>query len=277
MAEVDTSMANSWKDQQADIPVTIAQAYITAKEYDKASATLRGLVDANPNNLTYVRSLANVYAQSEKPDSASAVYSRLLQRNDLSTSDLYQIGIGLYSIDKFQDAAAAFKKETQQAPKDRDAFEMWARSLQLAQTKDSTLVTPANLTELQTAAEGWLALDPDSRVGMLILAQTTNKAKNEARTNELVTKMDALQVGVTDLQLRRVESGGASLSGSIENFKATQGNPVTLTFTFYDKSGAALGTAEAKVPAGVKDGKTPFSVDFKSDQQVEGYTYQLTL
>lgn len=278
IAEVDSSMAKSWKEQQADLPVTMAQAYITAKEYDKASATLRGLVEANPSNLMYARSLANVYGQSNKPDSAAAVYVRLLGRSDLTPNDLFQVGIGLYSIDKFQDAAQAFRKETQVASKDRDAFEMWARSLQLAQNRDSTLATPANLTELQTAAEGWVALDPSSRVGMLILAQTTNKQKNEARTNELVQKMDALPVGLTNLQLRRNSTGGgASLSGEIENYKATQGNPVTLDFTFFDRAGNALGTQTTRVPAAAKDGKIPFNVDFKSDKEVDGYTYTLTL
>ena len=275
--EVDSAMAAQWKEQQAEIPVTIAQAYITAKRYNEASATLRGLVDANPNNLMYARSLANVYAQSEKADSATNVYSRLLTRSDLTPTDLYQIGIGLYSIDNFSKAAEAFRKETQMAAKDRDAYEMWARTLQLATSKAGAEPTAEQLAELSTAAEGWLALDPQSRVGMLILAQTTNKAKNEARTNELVTKMDALTVGVGNLQLRRNPDGGASLSGDVENYKADPGKPVTLTFTFYDKAGNALGTQTSQVATGAKDGKSSFSVDFKSDKQVDGYTYQLSM
>ena len=280
-AEVDTAMARQWKEQQADIPVTIAQAYITAKEFDKAAATLSALVDANPNNQLYARSLANVYGQAGKQDQAAAVYNKLMTRNDLTPSDLFQIGIGLYSIDKFADAAAAFRKETEAAPKDRDAFEMWARSDQLAQSKEGAGDPTADqLADLQKAGEGWVALDPNSHVGMLILAQTTNKQKNEARTNELVAKMDSLKVGLVDLQLRRNQDGGASLSGDVENWKFTQGNPVTLTFTFYDKAGNALGTATTRVPAGPTGevpGKTPFNVDFKSDKQVDGYTYQVQL
>lgn len=271
--EVDSTMSSSWKEQQAEIPVTIAQAYISAKRFDEASAALRGLVDANPDNLVYARNLANIYAQSEKPDSATAVYGRLLQRSDVTPGDLYQIGIGLYTMDKYAEAAQAFRKETQLAPKDRDAFEMWARTIQLAVARGGADATPEQLAEMAAAAEGWLALDPQSRVGMLILAQTTNKAKNEARTVELVEKMDKLTVGVTDLQMRRNPDGGAELSGAIENFKAEPETPVTLTITFYDKAGTALGTQTANVKAGVKDAKRNFDVTFQSDKQVDGYTY----
>src|SRR6185503_6575544 len=98
LPEVDSAMAAGWKEQQVEIPVTIAQAYISAKRYDEASAALRSLVEANPNNTLYARNLANIYAQSEKPDSAAAVYGRLMQRSDLSPSDYYQIGIGLYTM-----------------------------------------------------------------------------------------------------------------------------------------------------------------------------------
>ena len=279
MAEVDSTMASAWKEQQAEIPVTIAQAYISAKRFDEAASSLRGLVDANPDNLMYARNLANIYAQSEKPDSASAVYGRLLRRSDLSPSDLYQIGIGLYTIDKFNEAAEAFKKGSQVAPKDRDAFEMWARTLQLSQNRAGTEPTAEQLAELTTASEGWLNLDPHSRVGMLILAQTVNKAKNEAKVQELVQRMEALKVGVSDLQLRREANGGASLTGTLENYKANQGTVVTLTFTFFDKSGAQIGTQSVQAMTGAPSAEAPskatFNVTFNSDKTVDGYTYTL--
>jgi tetratricopeptide (TPR) repeat protein len=272
-------MAASWKENAQEIPVTIAQAYISAKRYDEASAALRGLVEANPDNLLYARNLANIYAQSNKPDSASAVYGRLLTRPDVTPSDLYQIGIGLYTIDKFAEAAGAFAKGAATAPKDRDAFEMWARTLQLAQTRSGQEATPEQLVELIRAAEGWVALDPDSRIGLLILAQSVNKAKDEAKVQALVQRMEALKVGVTDLQLRRGGNGGADLSGTIENYTAPQGTVLTLTFTFFDKAGNTLGTATAQSLTGApnKDapGKSPFTATFKSDKTVDGYTYTI--
>jgi tetratricopeptide (TPR) repeat protein len=280
LPEVDSAMAAGWKEQQAEIPVTIAQAYISAKRFDEAIGALKALVDANPDNTLYARNLANIYAQSGKPDEAAAVYGSLMQRPDLTPSDLYQIGIGLYTMDKFAEAAEAFRKGTQAAPKDRDAFEMWARTLQLSQNRAGGEPTADQLAALTAASEGWVALDPSSRVGYLILAQTVNKAKNETRVQELVQKMEALNVGVTDLQLRRNTAGGADVSGAIENYKAGQGTVVTLNFTFYDRAGNTLGTKSVQsmtgAPSADAPAKTTFSLNFASDKQVDGYTYTVS-
>jgi tetratricopeptide (TPR) repeat protein len=277
LPEVDSAMAAAWQDQAADLPVTLAQAYVAAKRIDEGTATLSRLVAAHPDNLLYARSLASVYAESGKPDSATAVYARLLARADLTPGDLYQVGVGLYSIDRFDEAAEAFEKAVQAAPKDRDAFEMWARTLQLAQSRAGGEPSADQLAELTRAAEGWVALDPNSRVAMLVLAQTVNKAKNEARTTELVSRMDALTIGVTDLQLRRNAEGGAAVSGAIENFKGNPGTAVTLTFTFFDRAGNALGSQSARVSAAARDAKSTFNVQFSSDRQVDGYTYTVAM
>ena len=273
IADLDSASAASWLEQQEDIPVTIAQALISAERYDDAAAALQGLVDANPDNILYATNLAGIYAQSEKPDSAKLVYGRLLTRDDLSPGDLYLIGSGLYQAREYEMAAGAFRRAAEVAPKDRDAVEMWTRSLQLGMTTGGADATPEQLQEVITAAEKWTALDPNGRVGLLILAQTVNKAGDEDRTVELVGEIEALNVGLIDLQLQRQPSGGATLTGDIENLKADPGTPVTIEFTFYDLAGNTLGSETVRVSTGLKDARTPFQCVITSDQQVDGYTY----
>jgi tetratricopeptide (TPR) repeat protein len=277
MPEVDSALAASWLAQQAEIPVTIAQALISAERYDEAAAALQGLVESNPGNILYATNLAGIYAQSEKPDSAKLVYSRLLTRTDLAPKDLYMIGIGLYQANEYGLAAGAFKGGVEIASKDRDAVEMWTRSLQLSLTTGGGDETPEQTQEVVTAAEQWTALDPNNRVGLLILAQAVNKAGDEPRTIELVEQIEALNVGLIDLQLERQFSGGASLRGDIENLKADPGTLVTIEFTFYDLAGNTLGTSMVQVSTGLKDARTPFQTVFDSEQQVDGYTYTLSM
>ena len=276
-AEVDSATAVSWQEQRVEIPVTIAQALISAERFDEAAEALQGLVESNPDNILYATNLAGIYAQSEKPDSAKLVYSRLLTRTDLAPKDLYLIGSGLYQANEYDLAAGAFKRGAEAAPKDRDAVEMWTRSLQLVLTKGGGEATPEQLQEVITAAEQWTALDPNGRVGLLILAQNVNKAGDEPRTVELVGQIEALNVALLDLQLRRQPSGGASLLGDVENLKADPGTPVTIEFTFYDRAGNALGSQTVQVSTGLKDARTPFQTVFDSDQQVDGYTYIVSM
>ena len=277
IADVDSATAASWREQQAEIPVTIAQALISAQRFDEAAGALQELVDSNPDNILYATNLADLYDKSERPDSAKLVYGRLLTRDDLAPNDLYLIGSGLYQANEYDMAAGAFKRGTEAAPKDRDAVEMWTRSLQLGMTTGGADATPEQLQEVITAAEQWTALDPNGRVGLLILAQTVNEAGDEDRTIELVGQIEALNVALIDLQLQRRPDGGATLMGYIENLKADPGTPVTIEFTFYDLAGTTLGSETVQVSTGLKDARTPFQCVIDSDQQVDGYTYTLSM
>ena len=104
-----------------------------------------------------------------------------------------------------------------------------------------------------------------------------NKAGDEDRTVELIEQIEALNVGLIDLQLDRSSSGGATLMGDIENLKADPGTPVTIEFTFYDLADNTLGNETVQVSTGLKDARTPFQCVINSDQQVDGYTYIVSM
>jgi tetratricopeptide (TPR) repeat protein len=273
--EVDSAMAAEWRVQQADIPVQIAQALIAAERFDEAAVELRALVAANPDNILYASNLATIYVQSNQPDLAAGVYEQLLRRTDLQAGDIYNIGVGYYQLQRYADAARAFQRGSSMATKDRDALEMWVRSIQIQHQRDSTLATPASVRELIGAGERWVALDPNARIGYAILTQAVYKSGDEAKTAELLEKSGALKVGVADLVMQRSPNGGAVIVGDIENLT------VTLNFTFYNAQGNAIGTQSTQVNTGAMGSsgnpgaRTPFRVTFTSDAQVDGYSYTL--
>jgi tetratricopeptide (TPR) repeat protein len=279
--EVDSTMAADWRTQQADIPVQIAQALIAAERFDEAAVELRNLVAQNPDNIIYANNLASIYVQSNQPDLAAGVYERLLQRTDLAPADVYNVGIGYYQMQRYADAARAFQRASTLASKDRDALEMWARSIQIQHQRDSTTATPASVQELIGAAERWIALDPNARIGYAILTAAVYRTGNEDRTADLLERTQALKIAVAELTLQRNPSGGAVVTGDIENMTADPGSRASLTFTFYDRQGNAIGTQTASVQAGAAGtggnpgARTPFRVTFTSDQQVNGYSYTL--
>lgn len=277
ISEVDSTLAEAWREQQAEIHVTIAQALISAERFDEASAALRGLVEVNPDNLRYAANLGSIYAQVGKPDSAKAVYSRLLERPDLTPTHFYQFGSGLYQVNEYRMAADVFKRGADAAPKDRDAIEMWARSVLLAVSDGGVEATPEEAQEVMDAAERWIELDPYGRDGFVILTRFVNTAGDEPRTVELITKVDAMTVVVRDLLLQRDADGGADVVGMLMNVKADPGTPVTMVFTFYDQAGNALGTQTTMVTAGAVDTSTDIELRFDSDSQVDGYGYTLSM
>ncbi len=278
LAQMDSATAADWQKQDEQIPQIITQALLQAQKYDQAEEHLRKLLAKDPTNLEYLQLLGNVYATNNEADSAKATYHKVLAHGDLTPQQYYQIGVGFYQLDDWTDASGAFQKAADMSPKDRDAIEMWARSLQLAnEDADSTQAAPVPLDQILSATQRWAALDPYSRNALLIEAQTANKMKNSDLANQLVDKIQSLPISVQDLALRRRPDGGATLNGSVMNVSSDAGKTVTLNVTFYDNSGQALGTKSVQVSLPAKDAREDFNVDFDSDQTVGGYDYTVTM
>jgi len=267
MTVADSATAASWNDQMSDIPMLKAQVLADAGRFEEAAAAFRALSEANPSNLEYVRALASIYMQMGNEAEALAVYEDLLTRPGLSGPDYYAIGVGFYQADDYTRAASAFGEAAGANPQDRDALEMWARSASL----DSAF------TAVPPVAERWIELDPNSQNAYLILAQAANANGDQQRTREAVAAVEQLSVAVDQLQLRRNPGGGGVVSGVVINKTLSQGQPVTLTFTFYGMSGSPIGTLTQTVNVGNTDMSELFTADFQSAEQVGGYRYQLSV
>jgi tetratricopeptide (TPR) repeat protein len=275
---MDSATAADWREQGEQLPTLIANAYMQAGDYPAATNAIRELLAQDPENPEFLRQLASLYVQMEQPDSARPLYDRLLAVGGMTNTEYYQIGVGFYQMDDYDAAADAFRQAAEASSTDRDAVEMWARSLQLGLPPVGEGEDPASpevLAELEGAAERWMELDPNNRNAYLILAQTTNRMGNDQRAGELVRAIEALDVLVQNLQLQRYRDGGGIVSGSVQNVSRPAGSPIDLTVTIYDAQGNELGSQSTQVSAPAADATANFQVDFQSDVAIAGYTYDI--
>jgi tetratricopeptide (TPR) repeat protein len=276
--QMDSATAADWREQGEQLPTLIANAYMQAGDYPAATNAIRELLAQDPENPEFLRQLASLYVQMEQPDSARPLYDRLLAVGGMTNTEYYQIGVGFYQMDDYDAAADAFRQAAEASSTDRDAVEMWARSLQLGLPPVGEGEDPASpevLAELEGAAERWMELDPNNRNAYLILAQTTNRMGNDQRAGELVRAIEALDVLVQNLQLQRYRDGGGIVSGSVQNVSRPAGSPIDLTVTIYDAQGNELGSQSTQVSAPAADATANFQVDFQSDVAIAGYTYDI--
>jgi tetratricopeptide (TPR) repeat protein len=265
--EMDSATVALWQEQAEGIPILRAQVLADAGRFEEAVAAFRAIVEANPDDMMAQRNLATILVEMGNTDEAFAVYDELVKRPDLSPGDLYTIGVGFYQGNDYGRAAATFAQSAAKNVKDRDALEMWARSLQL----DSAY------TEIPAVTERWIELDPNNQNAYLIEAQAVNVNGDEDRAREMIAAIEDLRAGVSDLQIRRDPDGGARVTGSVVNKKLNQGDQVTLTFTFYSEVGDPVGTVTKSVTVGAEGMSEVFSVDFASTEKVGGYGYELTV
>jgi tetratricopeptide (TPR) repeat protein len=266
MAEVDAETAAAWEEAIAELPYLRAQVLADAGRFEEAVGTYREMAAADPDNIEIKRGLAAILMEMGEEQDAFVIYEEMIAMPGLSSADLFAIGVGYYQGSDYSGAVRAFSQAAETSVNDRDAIEMWARSLQL----DSLYA------EVPPVAERWIELDPNSQNAYLILAQSQNQLGNQAATQQAVRSVEALEAAVNDLTLRRLAGGGASVTGSVINKTLSQGAQVTLTFTFYDDAGTSIGTVTESVTVGAADMAQVFQIEFDSEQQVGGYGYTLT-
>ena len=277
--QMDSATAASWRQQGADLPVMIAQTLVQAEQYEEASRALEELLAEDPENVAYLRTLGATLIRMEQPDSAQAVFNRILEIDGLPSSDYYQVGIGLYQAEEYTQAADAFEKAVDASVNDRDALEMWARSLIAAYpTGEGAPEPPAGaLDEIIMTSERWMELDPNNRNAYLIKAQPANRMGDEDTASDLVGQIEAFPVSVDNLQLQRSSMGGGLVVGTLTNASATQGSTATIEVTFYDAAGGVIGVEEATVQVPAAETQAQFRVDFDTDAYVGGYSYVIRL
>jgi tetratricopeptide (TPR) repeat protein len=277
--EMDSTTAATWRQQGAEIPVMIAQSLVNAERYEEAVTALRDLLAQEPGNPSYLRTLGTTFVRMEQPDSAKVVYDQLMTVEGLSSAEYYAVGVGQYQLEDYAEAAAAFKRATEVSPNDRDALEMWARSLQLTYPAGADAPEPpaGALEELRSASERWLELDPNNQNAHLILAQTANRLGDQDAARDLIAAIEALPVTMESVQLQRSGMGGGIVLGTLVNKTADPGTTATVEVTFYDAGGNVLETQSARVQLGEADASENFRVDATTDEYIGGYSYQVII
>jgi len=267
IAEMDSATVVAWQAQAATLPLLRAQVLADAGRFEEAAVAFRGIADENPDDLLALRNLAGILVQMGDEEEAFAVYDDLMTRPGLTSGDFYTIGVGFYTGSAYTRAATAFEGAVRLSAKDRDAIEMWTRSLQL----DSAYAA------IPPVGERWIALDPYNQNAYLVMAQATNINGDEDRARQLIGVIDGLAVDVKDLQILRRSDGGATVSGSVINKSLAQGASVTFTFTFYTPAGDVMGTVEHSVTVGATAMAEVFQVNFDSMDRIGGYGYTLSV
>lgn len=264
-ASMDSATVAGWQDQMTDMPLLRAQVLADAGRFEEAVGTYRQLSAANPGDVDLQRGLAAILMEMGNDAEATQIYDGMLTMDGLTSGDLFAIGVGFYQSSDYTRSAAAFGRAAEVSVNDRDAIEMWARSLQLE----------SNHADIPAVAERWIDLDPNSQNAYLIMAQAVNSNGDSQAAGQFVQTVDGLDVTVNDLQLQRFGNGGGQVSGSIINKKLSDGDQVEIRFTFYATDGAPIGSVTESVSVGQTDMAAVFQIQFDSAEEVGGYGYEI--
>lgn len=286
-----------WQEGQERSISNLAQLLLFQKKYGEAADVYKEYLGKHPDDVQAKVNLAMAYARSENKAEANKLFAELASQANLNDAQYFDIGVGLFQQEQFDQAADAFRKAVQANAYHRDAAfnlsqALLARAQKLEEQRQKAAPAEAKkladqlnpiYDELLATTQKVLTLDPANGTA-LRLAAATARGKSELATGakaeewkkktlDYLTQQQALTAEVMDVRVQPT-GDGSKVTGAVLNDKLAPGTPVKIKLTLLDKSGAPLDTQEITVAAPAKDTKEAFSATSKA-KDVAGWKYEV--
>lgn len=291
----------AWAQDRQVAAFNAAQLLSQTGQYGEAADLLEGFLERNADQIdagTELRAqtaLAGFLAQAGRTEAAEALYSQILDRDDLTSAEYFQIGIGFFNTGDYTRAGDAFRAAAEMNPYSRDALlnlvqSRYAEALDLEEMEEQTEAHTARIHELYDgileAAEQVRTFDPLNRnVITFMLRALRAKAdlveESEAqeltrRTQDLFRSYQEQPYEVADIALTIEDDTTARITGALTNLGGTEGESVSLRFSVVDSSGNEIDAAVVTitVPAEGETRQFATTVDIGGGE-FAGWQYEL--
>ena len=289
----------AWTESRQVAAFNAAQLLADTGDFDEAAAVLEGFLEDNRAVLdpaTVLRAqtaLAGFLAQADRADEAEALYEEILGREDLSSQEYFQIGVGFFNTGDYGRAAEAFDEAAELNPYSRDSYlnmvqALYSQALELEKMEE----TPERNDELREIydriveqAERVREFDPLNR-NVLSFMLRAYRAKAditegeagqlEQRTQELYRVYQNQAYEVSNIGLTLQGEDAAQLTGTLTNLSADPGSTVQLRFQALDQQGMPLDEQVVTVTAPEQQEATQFSTTLRlTGGDFAGWQYEV--
>lgn len=261
---VDSATQAGWAANESAVSNNRARLLSQDGRHDEAAAEYEALLERHPGDVSALSSLAAVISEAGQPDSAQAIYTHLLTQPGLGARDYFNIGVGLYTAEVYDQAAEAFRIVAEVGPENRDALYNYAQSLHEAEDWEPLLAVGRELIDL----------DGYNSASYAILARALiNTGDEQGGVRILQSGADLPFILEGALEPR--STGGGSLTGYLTNQSLEPGMTVDIRVHFIAEDGANIGFTDARVTVPDQDVAQEFRADFTSEEGLLGFYFEV--
>lgn len=242
---------------------TLSSQGRTDEALDVYSSYLEGHPDDVRASINYAvalrRAASSDSASSALADSAQQIFDNLLERDDLTFPQWYNIGLGLLQSQSYGGARVAFEKARQIRPYDKPTMQNMVDVLRLTQN-------PGRAASIADTLVSWYPYQKDLYRAYI---QTLDQQGRTQRVQQILPKIQNLPLNFTQLDMTQQGSNRYVIQGQVEP-GTRAGQTVTIPFEFLGPSGEVVVTKEAQVQVPT-DGSSPFQLVIQTDANVVGF------
>lgn len=267
---VDDEVRENWMAIRVPAKENRAQLLLRLGRYAEAAEVFAGLVEIDPDNLDYLTSYASSLVASDQGADARGLFDDLLAREGLDAADYFTIGVGLYQVEEYAGAAAAFQRAFEIVPNHRDGVFNYAQTLYILGREQGD---SERWPELAEVSEKLLEIDALNPLAYQFRANALLELGDGEEAMEIYTVGQELPIVMDQLMLQPSGSD-VVLAGQLSNHSGGAGVELRLHFTFFDVNGAEIGTRETTVRFPNEGEAQAFQVELPAEN-VYGYSYRV--
>jgi len=242
----------------------LAQLLRDAGKPEEAVKLYAELAARNPDDVLSQINWAVALMDEGQRDSAQALFTTMLSRDDLTFQQWSQVGIGLYRAGDFAEAGTAFSKAHALRPLNKEVLENLANSLYQADS----------YTKLEAVADTLVQWYPYESVHYNLLANAYRELDRTDDALKVLQRRDALPFEFLTVQLVAKGDNAFTIQGKVMTRSGTEGGQVSIPFEFLGQDGQAAASDELSLALPAAGEAASFELQVQSGSPIFGFRYR---
>lgn len=250
-------------EQMENATVNLGELLRGQGRSEEADELYQQYIADNPEAVLPRINYADVLLETEREDSARAVITGLLDREDLDFREWFNVGVGLLRVGAHEEAQSAFEEARTLEPYEKAAMQ---------NQMDATMAAG----DFQRAAQigdtlmNWYPYEP---AHFRSLAQAHDQLGQTQQVQQTLQVLEGLELEF--LQVEMIERGENNyvVRGQATS-EAAAGQTVSVPFEFLNEEGEVVATSEAEIDLPAQGETAAFEMQVTSDQPLAGFRYQ---
>jgi tetratricopeptide (TPR) repeat protein len=259
---VDPETREAWEGMLEPAQSNMGRLYLQMEDYDSAIRAFERLSRDYPATLEYQTALASSLVAAGRGEEAFSLMERLLSRTDLTVTDYFNLGVGMYQTEQYSGAAQAFQRVVDVIPGHREAAFNLAQSLYLGESWEA----------LAKATEVLMEIDALNPLVYQFRANALLRVGTEAEAMAVYTAGQDLPIVMDDLAVQ-LSGNDLVLTGALANLAAEPTATIRLRFTFFRADGSEASTSDVTVRFENQGEARGFEV--RAPDDFVGYSYRV--
>ena len=228
---------------------------------DEAVGAYESYLASNPDDVVIRISYALALSDAGRGDEAAEIFSGVLSRDDLTTEQWVEVGVGLYNSEDYQGSATAFGKARAGNPYNKEAMENYVNaSVQANQ--------PGPVLALADTLVTWYPYDSTN---YQLLASALARADMDDRAMEVIADEEGNDIVFESVQMGGGAGGQYVVRGTIEGRGAT--GTLSIPFEFLSETGDVVATETLSIAAPASGNSERFEIAVTSGVPIAGFRY----